>query len=79
MIYLNSKKTTMGEDKDNERHRELFESPIQPLQINMVHPYADLSDKMFSLQVNGEVLWKKKGHQWKFMHWNGACVDPKKP
>ena len=34
MIYSNSKKTTMNEEKVNEGHRELFESPIQPLQVN---------------------------------------------
>ena len=50
----------MSEEKEDERHRELFESPIHPLQINMVPPYADVSNKMFSLQVNGEVLWKWK-------------------
>ena len=48
----------MNEEKENERHRELFESPIHPLQINMVPPYVDVSNKMFCLQVNGEVLWK---------------------
>ena len=60
MIYSNLKKTTMNEEKENERQRELFESAIRPLQINMVPPYADESNKMFSLQVNGEVLWKWK-------------------
>ena len=50
----------MNDEKENDRHRELFESPIHPLQINMVPPYADVSNKMFSLQVNGEVLWKWK-------------------
>lgn len=49
----------MNEEKENERQRELFESPIR-LQINMVPPYADESNKMFSLQVNSEVLWKWK-------------------
>ena len=50
----------MNEDKENECHRELFESPIHPLQTYMVAPYADVNGKMFSLQVNGEVLWKWK-------------------
>ena len=50
----------MNDEKENDRHRELFESPIHPLQINMVPPYADVSNKMFSLQLNGEVLWKCK-------------------
>ena len=48
----------MNEEKENERQRELFESPIHPLQINMVPLYVDVSNKMFCLQVNGEVLWK---------------------
>ena len=49
----------MNENK--ECHRELFESLIYPLQININGaPYAGVSNKMFSLQVNGEVLWKLK-------------------
>ena len=58
MIYSNTEETTMNEEEENERHRELFESPIHPLQINVVPLYVDVSNKMFCLQVNGEVLWK---------------------
>ena len=66
----------MNEEKENERHRELFESPIHPLQINMVPLYVDVSNKMFCLQVNGKVLWKWRDISAK--PGNGVCVETKK-
>ena len=42
---------------DRELFSELFDNPINPLLVHMVHPFIDVSSPMFHLQLNGEVLF----------------------
>ena len=54
---------------DRELFTELFETPIHPLLINIVHvpPFVNESNCMFQFQLNGEALWR----------WREVCGQPK--
>ena len=51
-------KEEMENVSDRELFSELFETPIHPLLIHMVPPFANEDSPMFYVQINGDAIWK---------------------
>ena len=51
--------TAKANDLDQELFSELVEPLVQPLLIHMVALFVNGDDKNFSLQINGNISWKK--------------------
>ena len=49
---------------DRELHLELTESPINPAFIHLSSHIPNGCDPLFSLKINGEVLWKWQEFKW---------------